>query len=420
MKVAIIGAGITGLTAALSLHAAGIDCTVFEAVAKPAPLGVGINVLPHAMRELTALGLLPELRAAGVEIDELVYLTRHGKRIWQEPRGLAAGYKWPQVAIHRGELQMLLLRVAQERLGADRIRFNHALADVELQPDGVLAHFNDFAGKALGATYRADVLAAADGIHSAVRRKFYPNEGMPRWNGVMLWRSTSKTGKVLGGRSMLWAGHARQKFVGYPIRYDAEPGATWLNWICELKIAEDGAQAPPKDDWNGKGNRADFLPRFKDWRWPGVDVPDIVNTSADVYAFPMVDRDPLPRWTFGRLTVLGDAAHPMYPIGSNGATQGVIDGRAFAYHLATAGDIDAGLAAYEAERRPATERIVLTNRANGPDNVMELADRRAPRFEDDLDALLPFAERQAIADGYKKIAGFDPAAMSAPSKYIVR
>lgn len=413
MMIAIIGAGITGLTAALSLHEAGIPCEVFEAVETPAPLGVGINVLPHAMRELTALGLLPELRAAGVEIDELVYLTKHGKRIWQEPRGLAAGYQWPQVAIHRGALQMALLRAAQARLGAERVHFGHALVDAESDADGVTARF------ANGATFRADVLAAADGIHSAARRKFYPNEGMPKWNGVMLWRSTSETGKILGGRSMLWAGHARQKFVGYPIEYDADTGKTLLNWICELKIAEHGEQAPPKEDWNRAGNRADFLPRFDNWQWPDVYVRRIVETSTDVYAFPMVDRDPLPRWTFGRLTLLGDAAHPMYPIGSNGATQGVIDGRAFACHMATVPSIDAGLAAYEAERRPATEKIVLTNRANGPDHVMELAEQRAPNVADDLDALLPQAERQAIAENYKKIAGFDPSMMTAPSKYIV-
>jgi 2-polyprenyl-6-methoxyphenol hydroxylase-like FAD-dependent oxidoreductase len=134
----------------------------------------------------------------------------------------------------------------------------------------------------------------------------------------------------------------------------------------------------------------------------------------------MVDRDPLPRWTFGRASLLGDAAHPMYPIGSNGATQGVIDARAFAFHLATASSPDEGLARYEAERRPATERIVLMNRANGPDQVMELAEQRAPDPQDDLDAALPMAERQAIADRYKQVAGFDPQTLNARPSYSVR
>lgn len=417
MQVAIVGGGITGLTTALSLHAAGVACTVFEAVAEPARLGVGINLLPHAMRELTELGLLPELRAAGVAIDELVYLTRHGKPIWREARGLAAGYDWPQIAIHRGELQMLLLRAVQARLGPDAVRFGHALVGLDLAADGVVAHFADRSGAPVG-SHRADVLAAADGIHSALRRKFYPDEGMPKWNGVSLYRSTSRVGKVLGGRSMLWAGHARQKFVAYPIRYDPETGETLLNWICDLKTAEADPATPPKEDWNRTGERSDLEPRYREWRWPGVDVPELVASSGEIFVFPMVDRAPLPR-THGRATLQGDAAHPMYPIGSNGATQGIIDARAFAFHLATAPDPDAALAAYEAERRPATERIVLMNRANGPDQVMELAELRAPNREDDLDAALPMAERRAIAEEYKRIGGFDPATLNARPSYTV-
>lgn len=418
MKVAIVGGGITGLTTALSLHAAGVSCVVFEAVAQPAPLGVGINLLPHAMRELTELGLQPELRAAGVAIDELVYLTKHGAPIWREPRGQAAGYAWPQIAIHRGELQMLLLRAVQTRLGPDAVRFGHALSDLELNDDGVVAHFRDRSGAALG-SYRAEALAAADGIHSAVRRKFYPDEGLPKWNGVSLYRSTSRVGKVLGGRSMLWAGHARQKFVAYPIGYDPATGETLLNWICDLKTADADPTTPPKEDWNRTGERTGLEPRYKEWAWPGVDVPELIASSGEIFVFPMVDRDPLPRWTHGRATLLGDAAHPMYPIGSNGATQGIIDARAFAYHLATAPSPDEALARYEAERRPATERIVLMNRANGPDQVLELAEQRAPGRNDDLDAALPMAERQAIADDYKRIAGFDPATLNARRSYTV-
>ncbi|MBL8554007.1 MAG: flavin-dependent oxidoreductase [Phenylobacterium sp.] len=417
MKIAIVGAGISGLTTALSLHAAGLPATVFEAVARPAPLGVGINVLPHAMRELTALGLLPDLRAAGVEIDELVYLMKDGREIWRERRGLAAGYAWPQVAIHRGELQTRLLAAVQARLGPQAVRFGHALQRLETGDDGVTAHFADRATGAPAGRVEADVLIAADGIHSAARRQFYPDEGRPRWNGVTLYRSTSRSGKVLGGRSMLWAGHARQKFVAYPIGYDPETGETRLNWICDLKTAEPGA-APPAEDWNRQGDRAALMAPYAAWRWPGVDVPALIAASEGIYEFPMVDRDPLPRWTFGRTTLLGDAAHPMYPIGSNGATQGIIDARAVAFHLATAPTPGEALSRYEAERRPATGRIVLTNRQGGPDTVMELAEQRAPDPADDLDALVPMAERQAIADGYKRVAGFDPAALTAPSQYV--
>lgn len=415
MEIAIIGAGIAGLTAALSLHQAGFRPVVFEAVGRMAPLGVGINVLPHAMREFTELGLLDDLKRAGVEIDELVYLTKFGRPIWQEPRGLAAGYNWPQIAVHRGELQMLLLRKTLERLGQDAVRFGHTLSDLQTDASGATAHFMDRAtGRSLG-DHRADVLVAADGIHSAVRRKFYPGEGMPKWNHVTLWRSTSRTGKVLDGRSMLWAGHARQKFVAYPIQYDPDTGDTLLNWICDIK-REDG-ETPAKEDWNKRGDRAEFLPKFEGWRWPGVDVPSLVEASSDIFEFPMVDRDPLPRWTFGRTTLLGDAAHPMYPIGSNGATQGVIDARVFSYHLATAPSIDDALERYEGDRRATTAQIVLMNRANGPDQVMELAEQRAPERHDDLDAAVPFEERKAIADSYKQVAGFDPAKLNARQSY---
>jgi 2-polyprenyl-6-methoxyphenol hydroxylase-like FAD-dependent oxidoreductase len=417
LDIAIIGAGITGLTAALSLHAAGLECVVFEAVAEPAPLGVGINLLPHATRELTELGLLADLRTLGVEIEQLVCLTKYGRPIWQEPRGLAAGYHWPQIAVHRGELQMLLLATVRKRLGAEAVRFSHVLSNVELLPQGVVAHFVDRSSGASRPSHRSTVLAAADGIHSAVRRQFYPKEGLPKWNGISLHRSTSRVRGFSHGASMIWAGHARQKFVAYPIRYDASSDETLLNWICDLKTAEPGAI--PQEDWNRTGNRLDLLPRYDGWRWPGIDVPQLVAGSGEIYVFPMADRDPLPRWTFGRVTLLGDAAHPMYPIGSNGATQGIIDARAFAWQLARTSGIDAALTQYEAERRPATERIVLLNRANGPDQVMELAERRAPTAEHDLEALLPSHERQAIADAYKQVAGFDPATLNARSSYSV-
>ena len=250
-----------------------------------------------------------------------------------------------------------------------------------------------------------------------MRRRFFPDEGLPKWNGVSLFRSTVRTGKWLGGRSMLWAGHARQKFVGYPIAFDPDTGDTLLNFICDLKTAEAGDT--PNEDWNRKAAPDELVARYRSWHWAGIDVPALIAASSDIFVFPMVDRDPLPRWTHGRATLLGDAAHPMYPIGSNGATQGLIDARAFAFHLATAPDAATGLARYEAERRPATERVVLMNRANGPDQVLELAEQRAPDPADDLDAALPMAERQAIADSYKRGAGFDPATLNARGSYGV-
>ncbi len=414
MRIAIVGAGIGGLTAALSLHAAGFRPTVFEAVTTPAPLGVGINVLPHAMREFAALGLLDDMRRIGVEIQDLFYLTRYGREIWREPRGIKAGYNWPQIAVHRGELQMLLLAKVIERLGPDAVKFDRALADLELRDGAVAAKFVSRGG-GVAESVTTDLLIAADGIHSAIRRKFYPNEGMPKWNRVTLWRSTLQLSHYALGPSMLWAGHSRQKFVAYPIKHDPASGETLLNWICDLRA--DSGDTPGKEDWNKRGDPADILPAFANWRWSGVDVPEIIRSAGSIYEFPMVDRDPIPRWTFGRVTLIGDAAHPMYPIGSNGATQAIIDARALAYHLRTAGGVEEGLAAYEAERREATSRIVLMNRAQGPDKVMDIAEERAPEPGDDLDARFPMSERAAIAAAYKKVAGFDPAVLNAKPSY---
>jgi len=416
MRILIIGAGIGGLTTALSLHAAGFRPVVCEAVARPAPLGVGINLLPHATRELTALGLLGDVQALGVDIGELVYLTRHGREIWREPRGLAAGYAWPQIAIHRGRLQMILLDRVRERLGPDSVKFDHALSDFELHEGGVTARFTGRDGAGRGSE-TADLMIAADGIHSVVRRRFYPGEGLPKWNRVTLWRSTARLQDYPLAGTMLWSGHSRQKFVAYPIEQDAQTGETLLNWICDLK-AETG-DTPAREDWNRPGDPEAILGPFADWRWPGIDVPAIIRSAGSLYEFPMVDRDPLPRWTFGRATLMGDAAHPMYPIGSNGATQAIIDARALAYHLHRGPDVDTALAAYEAERREATARIVLMNRAQGPDRVMDLAFERAPEPGDDLDARLPMAERAAIAADYKRVAGFDPAALNAKPGYAV-
>jgi 5-methylphenazine-1-carboxylate 1-monooxygenase len=416
LDIAIAGGGIVGLTAALSLHAAGFRPTVYEAVSQPAPLGVGVNLLPHAVRELTELGLLDELLEIGVAIEDLNYLTASGELVWHEPRGLVAGYNWPQIAIHRGQLQMFLLDKVRERLGTDSIRMGQELVDVETV--GQRAHVR-FVDRTTGkeTAVETDLLIGADGIHSAVRRQFYPDEGSPRWNGITLWRSTSPVVAPMGAKAMIWAGQSAQKFVAYPIGKDPATGLDRLNWICDLKVTDEGT--PPPRDWNRPGDRADFLPRFSDWRWAAIDVPAIVAASGPIYEFPMVDRDPLPQWTFGRVTLMGDAAHPMYPIGSNGATQGIIDARVFACHLAQVASVEEALRRYESDRREVTARIVLMNRQQGPDRVLDLAAERLKDADRSLAELLPMAEREAIARSYKKTAGFDPALLNSSPSYSV-
>jgi len=396
MRAVVVGAGIGGLTAALSLHAAGVAVQVFEAVREIRPLGVGINLLPHAVRELTELGLADALAENAVATEALIYANRHGQEIWREPRGLSAGYRWPQYSIHRGTLQMLLLEAVRARLGPEAVRLGRPALAAE--PSGVLR----LAG---GERIEADVIIAADGIHSAIRAQFHPDEGSPIWNRRVLWRGVTEAEPYLGGRTMVMAGHVAQKFVCYPIDPAAAArGRSLINWIAELRFPS-GTEWR-REDWNRPGRLADFAPRFEAWDFGWLRVPEVIAGAAHVFEYPMVDRDPLDRWTHGRVTLLGDAAHPMYPIGSNGASQAILDARTLAFHLATKPS-DAALAAYEADRRPATTRIVLANRGEGPERVMQLAEDRAPDGFAAVTDVIPRAELEAVAAGYKQVAGFD-------------
>lgn len=403
MRVIIIGGGIGGLTAALALHAAGIGAEVFEAAAEVKPLGVGINLQPHAVRELTELGLADRLAATGVATREFVYANRFGQEIWAEPRGLAAGYRWPQYSIHRGRLQMLLWEAARERLGAAHLHTGRRLVGFGQDASGVTARFAD------GGTARGDALVAADGIHSAVRAIFFPDEGPPKWNGCLLWRAVSIAPPFRTGASMVQAGHRDQKFVCYPIG-NTEDGRSIVNWIAEKRFPADHEWR--REDWNRPGKVEDFLPLFADWRFAWLDVPALIRATEAVYEFPMVDRDPLPWWTQGRVTLLGDAAHPMYPIGSNGASQAILDARWLALQLATQPGIEAALAAYEAARRPATAAVVEANRGDGPDRVMDLVHQRAPHGFARLEDVVSRAELEATVMGYKRLAGMDPAVLN--------
>ena len=404
MTVLIAGAGIAGLTLALSLHQIGVDCRVFESTDTIQPLGVGINTLPHAVRELTELGLRDKLAATAIATGELVYYSKRGQRIWTEPRGLAAGYNWPQFSTRRGALQMILLDAVRQRLGADSVATGHHLTTWDETATGIRAHFtNRRTGEPAGSADGA-LLIAADGIHSAVRARLYPDEGPPVWNGAILWRWITRAEPFLTGRTMIMAGHEFQKFVAYPIAQDATGVAT-INWIAERKFAADHAWR--REDWNRAGRLEDFLPQFADWRFNWLDVPSVIQAAEQCYEYPMVDRDPVDHWTFGRATLLGDAAHAMYPIGSNGASQGILDARVLAREIQAHGPTERALQAYEAERRPATSRIVLANRGNGPEQVMQMVEQRAPNGFGRIEDVLTPEELEGTAVGYKRLAGFD-------------
>jgi 5-methylphenazine-1-carboxylate 1-monooxygenase len=412
MTVLIAGAGMGGLTLALSLHQIGVPCRVFESVREIKPLGVGINVLPHACRELIELGLEETLDATAIRTKELAYFSKHGKLIWSEPRGLEAGYRWPQFSIHRGELQMILLEAAKERLGAENILAGHHLADWDETASGVRARFIDKdTGRDLGA-HEGSLLIAADGIHSTIRTALFPNEGPPKWNGRILWRGVTFSEPFLSGRTMIMAGYQALKFVCYPISKAAsDSGRPMINWIAEREF--EPSYQWRREDYNRAAKLDEFLPWFEDWKFDWLDVPGLIRNAEYAYEFPLVDRDPLDRWTHGRVTLLGDAAHPMYPIGSNGASQAILDARVLAREVLAHGQTGDALLAYEAERRPATADLVLLNRRNGPEQVMQMVEERAPGGFSVVTDVLSQAELEEIANNYKRVAGFQVDALNA-------
>jgi 2-polyprenyl-6-methoxyphenol hydroxylase-like FAD-dependent oxidoreductase len=401
MQIIIGGGGIGGLTAALALKARGHEVTVLEAVRDPKPLGVGINLLPHAVGVLTELGLLPALREMAVETSALVFANRHGQAIYRDPRGLTGGYEHPQFSIHRGELQMRLWAEAKAKLtvvSGQRV--------VNVRDDGgrAIAEIETADGPR---ELAADLVIGADGIHSALRRRLAPDEGPPCWRGVMMWRGTTWAPPFLDGRTMVQAGHSQAKFVVYPIGAPRADGLQLINWIADRRVREPvpGLTAPDRADWSRPGQLDDLLPTFGRWRFDWLDVPGLITRAEQMLEWPMVDRDPLPRWRLGRSTLLGDAAHPMVPIGSNGATQAIMDAQALADALGGAPDLEAALAAYEDERRPLCARIVEMNRREGLDAILDRVEALAPEGFSRLEDVIDPAEVAREINGYKAAAG---------------
>jgi 5-methylphenazine-1-carboxylate 1-monooxygenase len=406
VKIVIAGGGIGGLAAALFLQAEGIEVDIYESVPELRELGVGINLQPHAVRELELLGLRTELEAAGNSCDEWAMFNRFGQEIWREPRGCAAGHVWPQISIHRGRLQGILLAAARKRLGPERIHPDHHLVAFDHVGDRIAATFAT--DRRTGSLLRveADALIGADGIHSSVRKLLYPAEGDPVFAGMLLWRGMTRTKPLFGGHTMVFAGYREQKFIAYPIGAPDADGRQMLNWIAEIHADK----MLRREDWNREGRLDEFLPAYADWRFSWADVPRIIRDAERVYEYPMIDRDPLPRWSFGPVTLLGDAAHPMYPIGANGASQAIRDGRALAQALAADGTMAECLDRYEQARREATNEIVLSNRQLGPEQVMQMAHERAPNGFEHIEDVISREELTTIAQRYRAVTWVTPAA----------
>jgi 5-methylphenazine-1-carboxylate 1-monooxygenase len=403
--ILIIGAGIGGLTLALSLHRVGVPCRVFEAAATIKPLGVGINLLPHAMRELTALGLEPAIASRGIETREVAFYNRFGQHIFTEPRGRYAGYDWAQYSIHRGDLQAVLLEAVRERMGLDAVVTGYRFADATQSEDGVVAHFEDPETGDTLTRVPGSALVGCDGIRSIVRARLHPDDGPLVYSGITMWRGITCWPPFLSGATMAYAGWLETgKVIFYPVRdaIDAH-GKQEINWLCEFFTPPRN----PSGDWGRPGEIEDFIWACRDMRFGWLDVPAIVKAADFILEYPMVDKDPLERWSFGRMTLLGDAAHPMYPRGSNGAGQAILDARSLAGNLARTKDPIEALRAYEGDRLTPTSEVVLANRRDPPDAILrEVYERTGDKPFDNIDDVIGREELQELSDKYKQVAGF--------------
>jgi 2-polyprenyl-6-methoxyphenol hydroxylase-like FAD-dependent oxidoreductase len=414
VHVIIVGAGVGGLTLALCLHAAGMRARVFEASPEIRPLGVGINVLPHASRELGRLGLEAALTEHAVLTRESAFFNRFGQLIYREPLGRFAGYEAPQYSIHRGDLQRVLLDAWLERAGADAVVTAWRCTGFTQDERGVSVAFDDPRNGAERPAQHADAVIACDGLHSAIRKQLHPAEGAPRYSGVNMWRGVTRWQPILGGATMVRAGWlSHGKMVIYPIRDDIDGAGTQLvNWVAEIETAKHRQR-----DWTRPGDLADFIGAFEDWHFDWLDVPALIRAADSVLEFPMVDQDPLPWWTQGRVTLLGDAAHPMVPRGSNGAGQAILDARCLADLLASGAAPAAALRDYEAQRLAATTQVVLTNRSNPPDAILrEVHERSGDKPFERIEDIISQDELARMSESYKRVAGLDHATLRAATE----
>ncbi|MBL0424075.1 flavin-dependent oxidoreductase [Ramlibacter alkalitolerans] len=402
--VLVAGGGIAGLSLALTLHQIGVPCIVFEAVAQLQPLGVGINLQPNAVRELFELGLADRtLDTIGIQAREWALVGRNGKDIYAEPRGLAAGYRWPQYSVHRGELQMLLHRTVLERLGPDAVRLGHRVTGYRNEPEGVVASIETRDGRRLEAA--GALLIAADGLHSAVRAQMHPEQPPIHWGGAIMWRGTTPGVPIRTGASFVGLGSLKHRVVFYPISQpDPASGLATINWIAEITV--DNREGWTQGDWNRRVDVAEFIHHFEGWDFGWLDVPAMLRGATQVFEYPMIDRDPVSTWVDGRVALMGDAAHVMYPVGSNGASQAIVDARVLGAALVEHGVTPAALRTYDAKLCADISALVLRNRGAGPFGLLGLVDERCGGVFDDIEKVIPAAEREAYMARYKAAAGF--------------
>ena len=418
MNVIIVGAGIGGLTLALFLERARVACRIYEAAPQIQPVGVGINILPHASKAFAELGVDAALMRAAILTREAVFFNRFGQLIYRELLGRYAGYDQPQYSVHRAELQRVLLEAVVERLGADAVVTGRKCVAIEQDPNGVVAQFQSAATGEPLLEARADLAVGCDGLHSTVRKLLHPREGPPLYSGVNMWRGVSVWPPILSGASMIRAGWLKTgKMVIYPIRDNVDTqGRQLVNWVAELETPRHSNR-----DWNRVGSIDDFIGAFEDWHFDWLDVPALIRSAEMVLEFPMVDQDPLPWWSRGRITLMGDAAHPMYPRGSNGAGQAILDARTLAQALGSHQDPIEALKSYEAERLPFTANVVQMNRRSPPDAILrEVFERTGDKPFARVEDVISERELVALSESYKRVAGLDRESLKAPAQVILQ
>lgn len=414
-EVLIIGAGIGGLTLALSLHQIGVNARVYESVQEIREVGAGINLLPHAVREFAELGLLPALDATGIRTKDASYFNQYGQHIYSEPAGEAAGYPWPQFSIHRADVQMALLGAVRDRLGQDAVLTGHRCVEVVPGVDGAIASFHDADGNEL-ASAAGRIVVGADGINSTIRKQFYPEEGDPMYSGVMIWRGVTASPPFLSGANTARIGWMPcGKMTVYPVRNAIdEAGNQLVNWVASLE-----RPTPTEYDWNGQASLEDFYEPFSSWSFEWLDIAALLRKTEPIMVFPMVDRDPVRTWTFGPVTLLGDAAHPMYPRGSNGAGQAIIDARFLTGCFKRNGVNESALLAYDNERVARTAQVVTANRLHPPDAILrEVYERTGGKRFESIDDVISRTELEEMAERYKQVAQFDVKHLSARQSFV--
>jgi 2-polyprenyl-6-methoxyphenol hydroxylase-like FAD-dependent oxidoreductase len=404
MTVLICGAGIGGLCLGLSLQQLNIPFQIFESSDTIEPLGVGINLQPNAVRELSALGIKDDLKMIGIETEEFGLFSKRGLEIWTEPRGLKAGYNVPQFSVHRGKLQKFLYNTLIGRMEYNPVKLGMRATGYKTLSSSVQLNCIN-KNKKKNETFNGDILVACDGINSVIRKQLFPNEGEPLWNGAILWRGLTLACPFRTGASMVMIGHDTQRFVSYPISSKDNIGNAEINWIAELKF---NPKKPwSKSNWSKRVDKSKFIDSFLDWSFHWINPIKLISEASSIYEYPMVDRDPLPNWTFERTTLLGDAAHPTYPVGSNGASQAIIDARKLAFYLKVNGVNKTAISNYEKEMLPLTTNITLANRNAGPDALLQVVEDRCGGSFSDIREIISQNELKVHSEKYKSVAGLN-------------